>query len=464
MRNIITILLIGLCINNAQSQVDFLGSYGGNWYESNPNILEGFDGNIILSGTTNSFPYDENFQTPGDFYVLKTDTAGELIWDMYEGSLYEPDWLKAGVRTFDGNYLFAGQAPYQGALAPTDSRILKLDEAGDTIYSKLFGLPYNFSVESMCKTLDSNYVLAGIKTWSAIDVPIIVKINEEGDTLWVKSYEQDTIKGFRNIRQNANGDFFAIGINSYPFLIKLSENGNLQFAKYMRGMGEEYQDIQTAYDLAIGNNGKIWVIVDGSFSNLPNSICGNYPSFDFLIEFNTAGEVTRRKDYCTNDSTSYSWRSLTPTSDGGAILGGDGIIQKINADWEEEWTLEIPYSLKNIIEYTDGSYYATGEILVINRTDFFLLKIAADGTNVVEIRAEEEKIVVYPNPVNSILIMETVQPGKTDYCIYDLAGRLMQTGSFVKKKEIDVTKFEEGVYLIQLQSQQGVISKKFVKL
>jgi hypothetical protein len=77
--------------------------------------------------------------------------------------------------------------------------------------------------------------------------------------------------------------------------------------------------------------------------------------------------------------------------------------------------------------------------------------------------SEQNTISIYPNPTRDILTIQNAQSDKTDYSVYDITGRLLQTGSFMKKKEVDVREFAKGVYFIQLQSQQGLVSKKFVK-
>lgn len=72
-------------------------------------------------------------------------------------------------------------------------------------------------------------------------------------------------------------------------------------------------------------------------------------------------------------------------------------------------------------------------------------------------------VTIFPNPVNNALVIETTFSSKLNYYIYDVTGKLLQTGIFNKNKNIDVGGFAKGVYVVQLQSQQGKVSKKFVK-
>lgn len=88
--------------------------------------------------------------------------------------------------------------------------------------------------------------------------------------------------------------------------------------------------------------------------------------------------------------------------------------------------------------------------------------ILPDTTSSISENELEKRFSVFPNPVADILTVETTLSLKTQYIIYDLTGTAKQTGSFVRRKEIDVTELAEGVYLIRIETAQGSFIKKFV--
>jgi hypothetical protein len=76
----------------------------------------------------------------------------------------------------------------------------------------------------------------------------------------------------------------------------------------------------------------------------------------------------------------------------------------------------------------------------------------------------EAELVVYPNPTNDILTVETVctpsPRGQTEYRITNLLGQTLQMGSFIaENQQIDVSSFPGGIYFITV----GSTTTKFIK-
>ena len=87
-----------------------------------------------------------------------------------------------------------------------------------------------------------------------------------------------------------------------------------------------------------------------------------------------------------------------------------------------------------------------------------------DSTNSISDNELALKFSVFPNPANDILTLETLLSLKTQYTIYDLTGSIKQSGSFLRRKEIDVNELPQGVYLIRIETTQGSFSRKFVRI
>lgn len=68
---------------------------------------------------------------------------------------------------------------------------------------------------------------------------------------------------------------------------------------------------------------------------------------------------------------------------------------------------------------------------------------------------------VYPNPSCGIFRFETPQP--STYRIYDLFGRMIEQGKFNGVSEIDITDCTSGIYLVNVQSENGNFLTKLVK-
>lgn len=79
---------------------------------------------------------------------------------------------------------------------------------------------------------------------------------------------------------------------------------------------------------------------------------------------------------------------------------------------------------------------------------------------------EEHKIqlALYPNPVQDILYMES-ETIFNRFNILTTDGKVIESGKMeqVNQSFVDVSKLDSGVYLIQLESDSGIITKTFVK-
>ena len=85
--------------------------------------------------------------------------------------------------------------------------------------------------------------------------------------------------------------------------------------------------------------------------------------------------------------------------------------------------------------------------------------------NLVSVEENEfEKIKLYPNPANNVINISDLE-NISDYqiAIFDMTGKLMFEGN--ESTKIDISSFNEGVYLVKLYNKSSGSSKvaKFVK-
>lgn len=80
------------------------------------------------------------------------------------------------------------------------------------------------------------------------------------------------------------------------------------------------------------------------------------------------------------------------------------------------------------------------------------------------IEEQEIQLALYPNPVQDILYIQS-ETIFNRFNILTTDGKVLQSGKMeqVNQSYIDVSKFNSGVYLIQLESDQGIVTKTFVK-
>ena len=209
-------------------------TYGGAQNDWGATVQQTRDGGFILVGDTQSFG-DSN----GDVYLIKTDTNGDTLWTKtYGGGDYDRGYHV--IQTNDNGYIIAGVTKSFGA-GEHDLYIIKTDASGDTLWTKTLGGPDWDAANFVQQTADGDYILVGgINTigLGASDV-YLVKMNSAGDTLWTRFFGGVKNETASCVRQTTDGGFVIVGRSESfttgqgydVYLIKTNESGNITAVK-----------------------------------------------------------------------------------------------------------------------------------------------------------------------------------------------------------------------------------------
>jgi hypothetical protein len=75
----------------------------------------------------------------------------------------------------------------------------------------------------------------------------------------------------------------------------------------------------------------------------------------------------------------------------------------------------------------------------------------------------ENKILFYPNPANTILFIKTEDNSLSQYQIFNSIGQVMKQGKLTENS-VDVSGLTKGIYFIQLNVKNGqMFNSKFIK-
>ena len=108
-----------------------------------------------MTGHTRSFG-DGSYE----IFVIKTDANGDTVWTRTYGSAGN-DGSFSLDQTADGKYIIAG---YLGSSLPPyddDVYLLKLDESGETLWTKVYGGSQIDRAHAVQTTSDGGYIVAG---------------------------------------------------------------------------------------------------------------------------------------------------------------------------------------------------------------------------------------------------------------------------------------------------------------
>ncbi len=172
MKKIFLSFLIILTTFSALPQVaiEWQRTIGGSGYDYLRSVQQTFDGGYILGGWSNSNisgDKTENSQGATDYWVVKTDSAGNIQWQKtIGGSGY--DWLLSIQQTTDGGYILGGTSDSNTSGDKTENSkgyrdywILKSDSAGNIQWQKTIGGSNYDELSCIKQTTDGGYILGG---------------------------------------------------------------------------------------------------------------------------------------------------------------------------------------------------------------------------------------------------------------------------------------------------------------
>ncbi len=131
--------------------------FGGQDYDGAASARQTADGGYIVAGYTESFG-------PGlkDVWLIKTDASGNTLWTRTYGEVGQDDQGYSVQQTPDGGYVVAGHTGSYGAGATLDDVwLIRTDESGDTLWTRVFGGIYDDVGNSVRQTSGGGYVIAG---------------------------------------------------------------------------------------------------------------------------------------------------------------------------------------------------------------------------------------------------------------------------------------------------------------
>jgi len=171
--------------------------------------------------------------------VFSNSFAG---WERKYGGLVNTKLTSATHACYDG-YLLVG-AVEPGVSSPFDLYILKINEFGDTIWSRAYGGLQFDGATNVIKTSNDNFAIVGITaSFGSIGYDVyFVNIDSIGDTLWTKTY-------------GGTGDDWALDIVQ-------TEDSGFVIAGYTSSFGTGATNVYLIRTNATGDT--IWTATDAS--------------------------------------------------------------------------------------------------------------------------------------------------------------------------------------------------------
>tara|TARA_B100000795_G_C22766198_1_gene425812 strand:- start:74 stop:1540 length:1467 start_codon:yes stop_codon:yes gene_type:complete len=172
-------------------------------------------GSVETSGTT----MEEYIQGPSsveqiDFWVLKTNTDGEIIWQNTFGD-GGYDFPSKIIFKSNGNYVFAGYS--WGAYDISQGRIFEISPEGNEEWNVFTGLTSTFSI---AETLDNGFIATGRIDIDSYNTNVgLYKFDNYGNEEWNQKYSEYAtyLNGSGVIVENDGGFRISGSRNKYYF-------------------------------------------------------------------------------------------------------------------------------------------------------------------------------------------------------------------------------------------------------
>lgn len=217
-------------------------TYGGAANDFGMDIIKTNDGNYLIVGSTNSVSYDDQ-----DAYLIKINSEGNILWEKTYGG-NEDDFGNSVIQTSSGSIVMLGQT-FSGSAQNGDAYLLKLDQHGDTTWTKRFGGSQHDDGIYLTTSSDGGYVFVVRDSSNAgKDVDIrVIKTNSSGTIVWNKVYGGDKKDTPKMIQCTSDGGFVIAGhsrsfgwINPDMWILKCNSNGDTVWTRHFGGPDHEH--------------------------------------------------------------------------------------------------------------------------------------------------------------------------------------------------------------------------------
>jgi len=446
---------------NSNGDIEWQNSIGGNNFDDLHSIELTPDGGYIACGeSTSNISGDKTEISRGseDFWIVKLDASGNVEWDKTIGGDDYESFPK--IKVIDGGYYICGDSfsnisgeKTEDAIGEDDFWLLKLDTSGNIVWQNTIGGASTDFFQSLAVTADGGCILGGISDSNISGDKSedskgstdywVVKIDSAGNIEWDKTLGGSQSDQLHNIIETSDNGYLLTGLStsnisgdktensqggSDYWIVKLDSSGIIEWQNTIGGSSADngHVAVQTADGkYIIGGYSKSDISGDKTENGKGNFDC-------WLIKLNGVGIIEWQNTIGGSEQDGI--RTLIQTSDTGYLLGGES-ISNISGDKTEN---------------SKGGY----DIWIIKHAATLGLKENAfykaitlypnPAKNTLQLNTQDKTI----NQINVYTMT---------------GSKVLQLDIDTVSPTVDVSNLASGVYYVQLYSGKNVALKKFVK-
>lgn len=399
-------------------RVDWAKVFGGSGFDSFSTVQQISDSGYMVNGSYNNGTHTLDWQ-------MAFNKLGDTLWSK-KYSLGIGATNTSGINSMDNiNFNFYGSTGNYKTTYLTPFFINK-SSSGSVLFNKIYNTPFSSTGDGICSTFDSAFVIVGGggTSFTTSDA-YLLKIAENGDTIFQKQYDLTILENAYAVIQKQDTGFFIGGI-SYDttvfthnlLLINTDRNGDTLWARSFH----YYRD-QTATSVAETHDHAF--IVTGTVQK-----ASGLSSDLYLLKVNQQGDTIWTRTYGEADYHDYG-NHVQQTHDGGYIVSGGN----------------------NGLNF--GAY--------IIKTDS--MGLVAGGLTVPEVN-NPYYFTVAPNPSSGIFTItaKCFSGYPSTLKIFNAANQCIYQSSICHNtpQTINLSNEPPGMYFIMLSNAEKMVSKKLV--
>lgn len=459
----------------AQVTVTFQKVFSDAYAMDGLDVIPAKGGGYIITGMiTNDIINDM------DIHVIKTNNTGDMQWTKTYGGI-KPEYSFGILQATDssGYFIIGYSQSFSGG--DYDTWLLKIDNDGDTLWTKTYGTWGNDQGQEIIPTSDGNYILTGSSNSppNSSYQAYLIKIDPDGDIIWDKYYGGSSYEIGNSVKQTPDGGYimlgitYSYGVNGDAFLVKTNAIGDTLWTKKYGG-----SQLDEGIFIVVNSDSSYTFCVRDS-SSIGKNIDVQ------IIKTDANGNILWDKHYGGTEKDTD--KMIQKTSDGGYIVSGitrsfglslpDMWILKLDSEGDTLWTRryggtdnEHCYSTK---QTSDGGYIAVGKCESFSQEDgIMFLKLNSKGKLGSEVGINEiysdNTLTIYPNPAGRVFnidFKEGLPPSSikiTNVKGQVIFSQVLDATIQNRNRIIDLKESAPGVYFLTIQSTKKTITKKII--
>lgn len=390
-------------------------------------------------------------------------------------------------KTYDDYMIWGGKQDVHGIIA-------KISYDLDTIWTKRYNVDgYVTIYDTHVQSGDNIYMIGrarippmpGELWWEVEDEFSILKINSNGDSLYsIINNFHDRSDVFMCAKMISANRILLSGSKMHPWDVQVAMTDTLGSIVWEQTLGGDLFD-SFSYMAVLDTTAIVcYFECYGTFTDVEWMQDQQTTDSLALTSINIeTGEINWTKKHFTAKTARVT--SCKELIDGNFIITGIYLIDeqtqlrsfamKFNANGDEIWKQDYAYS-NSYLGYGNELYdieeLDSGELVLIGYywdqeglQKTWILKTNALGEPInLALPDESKEFSVYPNPVSDVLTVKSVNNEPIEHInIYDIQGKQVARETLNSSNQIDFSKHQSGLYIIQIHTENGVVSKTVVK-